>query len=106
MTVCELCVLWPPSRDHVLLVLLSPLVPNRQFLLVSRETRGEAAVEAARDALGCSSGCSGSSLLRIEGGTVLTTPSTSSHSPTIQLTSSGLSPGASCRGLGLGFGLG
>ena len=76
------------------------------LLLVSRETLGEAAADAARDVLGGSSGCSGSSLLRIEGGTVLTTPSTSSHSPTIQLTSSGLSPGASCRGSGLGFGLG
>jgi hypothetical protein len=76
------------------------------LLLVSREALGEAAAEAARDALGCSSGCSGSSLLRMEGGTVLITPSTSSHSPTIQLTSSGLSPRASCRGLGLGFGFG
>ena len=94
------------ARARPLAVLFPTTVPVGQFLLVSRETLGDEQVEGHLEVLGCSSGCSGSSLLRMEGGTVLITPSTSSHSPTIQLTSSGLSPRASCRGLGLGFGFG
>ena len=75
------------------------------LLLVSREgTLGDEQVEEHLEAMGCSSGCSGSSLLRMEGGTMLITASTSSHSSTTQLTSSGPSPGASCGGLGLGLG--
>ena len=84
-----------PARD---------LGSSALLLLVSRETLGDEQVDEHLEALGCSSGCSGSSLLRMEGGTMLITASTSSHSSTTQLTSSGPSPGASCGGLGLGLG--
>ena len=94
------------ARARPLAVLFPTTVPVGQFLLVSRETLGDEQVEGHLEVLGCSSGCSGSSLLRMEDGTMLITPSTSSHSSTTQLTSSGPSPGASCGSLGLGLGLG